>query len=152
MRELTGDLWQTTLDLNADAIVITTNGTVKKDGRAVMGRGVAREASEKWWNLSFALGRRLTSESNHAFDMGKWWGGRHLVTLPVKFEWWEKASPALIEQSLTELVQLATDADWKVVVLPRPGCGNGGLDWKDVRPLLEFALDDRFVVVYKEES
>ena len=42
MRELTGDLWQTAIDLSADAVVITTNGTVKKDGTAVMGRAVAR--------------------------------------------------------------------------------------------------------------
>ena len=30
---------------------------------------------------------------------------------------------------------------------PRVGCGNGALDWKDVRPILRRYLDDRFILV-----
>ena len=37
MKEITGDLWT----IKADARVIPTNGTVRRDGAAVMGRGVA---------------------------------------------------------------------------------------------------------------
>jgi len=35
--------------------------------------------------------------------------------------------------------------------LPRPGCGNGGLVWDEVRMLitLQAPLDDRFLVVTK---
>ena len=38
-----------------------------------------------------------------------------------------------------------------VVALPRVGRGNGRLDWKDVKPILE-GLDDRFVVCYMLED
>jgi len=53
----------------------------------------------------------------------------------------------LIRQSARQLVEMADKFGWGSVVLPRPGCGNGGLDWDDVRPILEAILDDRFTVV-----
>jgi hypothetical protein len=40
MKEAYGDIWK--LGKRADAIVITTNGSVRKDGKAVMGTGLVR--------------------------------------------------------------------------------------------------------------
>jgi O-acetyl-ADP-ribose deacetylase (regulator of RNase III) len=71
-----------------------------------------------------------------------------LVVFPVKHEWMELADLALIQQSAYELIALADRLEWRRVVLPRPGCGNGGLTWDQVQPLL-WDLDDRFVVVTK---
>jgi len=42
MLEVTGDIWQYA---GLRIIVITTNGTLARDSRAVFGRGVARQAS-----------------------------------------------------------------------------------------------------------
>jgi len=68
----------------------------------------------------------------------------------VKHHWRERADLILIERSARELVDFVTDL-WErgpaTICLVRPGCGNGGLDWKDVRPVLAPLLDDRFMVV-----
>jgi hypothetical protein len=40
---------------------------------------------------------------------------------------------------------------WQRVVLPRAGCGNGGLNWEmAVRPVLADILDDRFIALEGE--
>ena len=72
----------------------------------------------------------------------------HLVAFPVKRHWRDPADPSLIVKSAFQLVELTDREGWRNVALPRPGCGNGRLDWEVVRPLLNL-LDDRFVVVYQ---
>ena len=70
-----------------------------------------------------------------------------LITLPVKHNWREKADLRLIEESCGSLVHHVDNLHLLEVYMVRPGCGNGGLDWKDVKPILEKYLDDRFVMV-----
>lgn len=151
MREMEGDLWDVAEALQADAVAITTNGFVKKNGEAVMGRGVALEAKQRWADLPRLLGVSLKLLGNHVHNFALATAPYRIVTFPVKLAWFEKAEIVLITRSVFELDSLATMLEWKTIVLPRPGCGNGGLDWADVRPVLAKYLDDRFVVVHKEE-
>lgn len=151
MREAYGDLWDFVVD-NGGILVITTNGTVKKDGRAVMGRGIALEATKRFPYITKELGVLLTDQGNHVFDLGELRIGKyevHIVSMPVKHNWWEKADPKLIQRSAFELDQKATEKGWPSVWMPRPGCGNGGLRWEDVKPRIEDILDDRFIAVTK---
>jgi len=144
MKEARGNLW----DYTADATVITTNGSVRKDGNAVMGRGCALEAAQRYPDIPVRLGRWLKQFGNHAYvvkyDADE---GVRVVTFPVKHRWNERADLDLIERSVTQLIELADQFHWKDVVMPRPGCGNGGLEWEDVQPRIEPMLDDRFMVV-----
>ena len=55
--------------------------------------------------------------------------------------------PAQVVRYLSISLKLATLLKWQVVVLPRPGCGNGRLDWFLVERTIAPWLDDRFVVV-----
>ena len=148
MLEVVGNLWyyQTVEGKRPDCLVITTNGTIKRDGTCVMGRGCAREAKDRWPHLALALGQHLRENGNvpHIFrDCGP----VPLVSFPVKHDWHDIADPALIRTSGLALSALADAEGWDVVVMPRPGCGNGSLDWKDVRPLLSPILDDRFHMI-----
>lgn len=151
MKEVTGNIW----DYHEQGcwVVITTNGTVKENGDCVMGRGVALEAKKRFWNIAGWLGFRLRSSGNHCYvytgQQSR--GGRFevfgVITFPVKHNWWEKADSDLIERSCRELVGVVDSEGLDEVYMVRPGCGNGQLDWKDVRPILEKYLDDRFVIV-----
>jgi hypothetical protein len=75
-------------------------------------------------------------------------------TLPVKSQYYLKADKVLIENSMKQLVNLANLPEnkkkWKSIVIPRPGCGNGGLNWEsEVKPILAGLLDERFIIVSK---
>jgi hypothetical protein len=60
VRELVTDLFLEP----ADAICLTTNGSVRQDGAAVMGRGVALMAKRLWYGLDRLLGKRLKKQGN----------------------------------------------------------------------------------------
>ena len=59
MKVIEGDLWQELISENHDAILIPTNGFVKKSGQAIMGAGVARQAMERFPGLDMKLGKFL---------------------------------------------------------------------------------------------
>jgi hypothetical protein len=170
VRELVTDLFLEP----ADAICLTTNGSVKRDGAAVMGRGVALMAKRLWYGIDRLLGRRLKKQGNvvqvltletdsglHYLRLPRKEGGPllcpvpwHIVAFPVKEEWQEKADLDLIGQSARALRRLIKEQKWKRVLLPRPGCGNGRLSWAKVRPVLNrhFAENQHLVVVSTAEE
>lgn len=145
MKEEDGELFG--LGRDADATVVTTNGVVKANGRAVMGRGVALQAAKHFPNLSYRLGQKIEKDGNHVYVFEFEDVERIVVTFPVKVHWREPAKLELIERSTAELVEIAGNYGWQKVVLPRPGCGNGKLEWEEVRAVIEPLLDDRFTVV-----
>jgi hypothetical protein len=152
MLETYGNLWELA-DSGCDALVITTNGYVRRDGRAVMGKGIAKEAADRYLELPGMLGLALRKEGNHCFVFA--YQPYDIVTFPVKptfgpnYEpgWRMRADITLIEKSARELVTFADRYDWTDVLAPRFGCGNGQLLWKNVKPVVKEILDDRFTVV-----
>lgn len=156
-----------------NAMCITTNCFVKRNGEAVMGRGCARRASQLMPGLPGILGSHYAQGMHHVLAHGPW-NGIEVVSFPVKPEsaichvdrsnvvrhmrrqfkhpqkvpgWACVAQMSIIEQSAMELVELTDDRNWQYVVLPRPGCGCGELLWSDVKPLLDQYLDDRFMCI-----
>lgn len=128
MKEVYGNLWE----LPGDIRCITTNGFVKADGSAVMGRGCAKEAAQRFPKLPAELGERLRREGNTLHYFGQY----NVLTFPVKHNWWEEADPALIRRMAAGLKHFAESMPHATILLPRPGCGNGKLKWEDVRSLL----------------
>lgn len=144
MTEAFGNLW----DYPADWRVITTNGTVKQNGEAVMGRGCAAEAKAKFPGIAKALGTHLASVGNIMCVATE----LKLLTFPVKHHWFQDADPRLIEESAADLARFARAIAPATIVLPRPGCGNGRLSWAMVKPLLADLPDNVVVITFPEGS
>jgi len=149
MLEIRGDIFE----LQADAIGITTNGIVRKNGNAIMGAGVAKAANDRYPGIDQRLGKYLRQYGNRVFILHRastspWEDEpRELFSFPTKEHWRHPSSLELIERSAKQLVDLADKRDWQQVILPQPGCGLGGLDWQQqVRPLLAEIWDQRFII------
>jgi hypothetical protein len=132
-----------------DALCVTTNGYIKLNGAGVMGRGVARQAAKMYPGIEYALGISLKVYGN---TVQPWWAmypfNELIIFFPTKQSYDGPADIDLIERSTIQLIALAKTLALRSVVLPRPGCGNGRLDWaSDVKPVIDKYLDDRFIVV-----
>lgn len=146
MREVKGDLWQ--FHGSGAWIVVTTNGATRRDGACIMGRGVALQAAQIYPKLPFELGDQIRMFGNHVFLFDE----RKIASFPVKHSWEQKADLKLIESSARQLAVLVREKGIPVIYLPRPGCGNGRLDWEsEVKPALSKILNDCFVVLEREE-
>lgn len=111
---------------------ITTNGDVKRNGECVMGRGTALRAKELRPMIAKELGDLILTFGNRPFLLPG-----NFVSLPVKHHWDESADPVLIRRSIQHIASILRVYDWGgLVFLPRPGCGNGQLKWKDMRDMV----------------
>lgn len=142
MKEIFGDLWEVPCDLR----VISTNGDTNSSGAAVMGRGCALQAKRRIPGLEYRLAALLREHGNRVMRLARHQGA-DLASFPVKHRWREEADPELIRGSARQLVALADKFGFRNVVLPRASCGNGGLSWREVRPILSGILDSRFSVI-----
>ncbi|MDO3378986.1 ADP-ribose-binding protein [Geoalkalibacter halelectricus] len=139
MHEITGNIWD---HLGQAIVVITTNCTVDRRGRAVMGRGCAGQALTYFPDLTERLGHLLQHQGAQVHDLGN-----GLVSFPVEETAWSLPDPRLIRQSARQLRELADQRGWSKIIVPRPGCGGGGLEWRHVKPLLKDYFDDRFHII-----
>lgn len=146
MLEEFGDFWT----IQGDARCITTNGTLRTNGDAVMGKGVALQAKQRYNRVETTLGRLIQKYGNHTFYIG-----HGLISFPTKHDWRDnKSDIGLIKRSAIELVSLfkgdvpIKNKANRRILLTRPGCGNGKLDWEDVRPVLQAILsNNEFIII-----
>jgi O-acetyl-ADP-ribose deacetylase (regulator of RNase III) len=138
-----GDL----LKADVDALVNTVN-TV-----GVMGRGIALQF-KKAFPANFKAYEKACKKDEVAlgtmfvFDNGQLTVPRWIVNFPTKGHWRSKSRMADIEQGLDDLARVIEDRGITSIALPPLGCGNGGLDWTEVEPLIRSKLDALPVTVH----
>jgi O-acetyl-ADP-ribose deacetylase (regulator of RNase III) len=77
---------------------------------------------------------------------------RFIVNFPTKEHWNSDSVIANVEIGLQHLRFVIYSCDVESIAIPALGCGLGGLDWEDVRPLMLDALsgiDECQVLVYE---
>lgn len=127
-----GDIW----DFDGYKI-ITTNFSVNKNGEAVMGRGLAYQAAQKFPALKKEYGKIL---SEQMFTYTTIFQEYKLIMFPVKRYWYEKADINIILASLKELVDLEQRLK-EQIYMPIPGVGYGELNKELVLQLITAYLD-----------
>ncbi len=142
MKVINDNIWNYHKDGNY--IVVTTNGFVKKNGECVMGRGIALQTKEKFEGFADRLGSAICAYGNKVLVFSP----EKIITFPTKHNWWEKSDLKLIEESAIQLAYEFKDKEFRLkIYMPKPGCSNGKLDWKDVEPIIEPHLKDIVTIV-----
>jgi hypothetical protein len=150
-------------------VVVTTNIGWKKNGDAVMGRGIAAQAAHKFPFIIRQYGDECKKHKQNTSIIV--YNDIRLILLPTKhlnanqpwLSWQSDSSLELIEKGLIELknwLQIMSDTGKRVnynelnscgnvrVAMPLPGCGNGNIPVKKSLALVKkyFEKDNRIVI------
>jgi O-acetyl-ADP-ribose deacetylase (regulator of RNase III) len=131
----TGDL----LDADVEALVNTVN-TV-----GVMGKGLALQFKRRFPDNfrqyaaacnsgQVSLGHMFVV-SNDELD-----GPRYIINFPTKGHWRSPSKIEDINTGLDDLIRVIREFDLNSLAIPALGAGNGGLDWIQVKELIESRL------------
>lgn len=145
-----GDMMQS----EAEALVNTVN-TV-----GVMGKGIALQFKETFPNNNKAY---IDACKRNELEPGKLlavWdenlhiGKKLIINFPTKVHWRNPSKYEYIEKGLLALRELLQKEKVKSVAIPPLGCGNGGLDWALVKPMIEKTLNglDTKVLIFEPNA
>jgi O-acetyl-ADP-ribose deacetylase (regulator of RNase III) len=131
------------LESNAQTLVNTVNCV------GVVGKGLAAEFKRHYPEM-FLPYQNICATGQ--LVPGKIWlwrsSNRWILNFPTKRHWRNPSKLEWIEAGLVKFVTEYSDLDITEIAFPRLGCGNGGLSWDDVRPLMERHLMNLPINVY----
>lgn len=150
MKEFFSDYEDELYTNNWDAICCTINQVLTQDGRLVMGAGVAKILRDFDKQIEYDWGHKLKIQQNKGLVsllVSNYYEMWHCIGFPTKYHWKNPSDLKLIEKSAKYLRLFCDQMDLQKILLPKPGCSNGGLKWIDVKPVLEPVLDERFFIL-----
>ena len=137
IRYAKGDL----LHASTEALVNTVN-TV-----GVMGKGIALQFREAY-SRNYSVYRAACKAGNLktgdvlAVQDESTTGEKWIINFPTKAHWKGDSQYSFIESGLKALHHKLVELNITSVALPPLGCGNGGLDWEVVKPMIKAELGD----------
>ena len=122
----------------------------------VMGKGLALRFARVFPDnrRAYALAcseRRLAPGRLFVFETGRRGRAETIVNLPTKRHWRDPSRIEDVASGIAALAELTGKRGFASLAVPKLGCGLGGLDWPEVRPMIEAAfaaLPEVFVQVH----
>jgi O-acetyl-ADP-ribose deacetylase (regulator of RNase III) len=115
----------------------------------VMGKGVAAVFRDRYPDM-FEQYRQICAQK--LLEPGKLWlwkaPDQWVLNFPTKRHWRLPSKLEWIEAGLKKFAAEYERRGITEISFPRLGCGNGGLDWDDVRPLMEAHLSELPIPIY----
>lgn len=102
-----------------------------------MGKGIAYQFKLKFPENNREYVKACKTKSLKIGTLHYFWEQEKLiVNFPTKNKWREKSEIDYIRVGLSELVNLIILSKIKSIAIPPLGCGNGGLNWADIKPVI----------------
>jgi len=127
------------LEENAEALVNTVNCV------GVMGKGIALEFKQAYpenfrhYHKACKAGEVKPGQM-FTVAISSLLNPRYIINFPTKRHWKGKSKIEDIKSGMVALVREVQQLAITSIAVPPLGCGNGGLDWSKVKPLLESAF------------
>ena len=142
------------LEANAEALVNTVN-TV-----GVMGKGIALQFKKAFPENFKAYHKACANKELEPGRMlvvpvDELTGPKFIINFPTKAHWRADSKIEHIESGLVALVNEVKARHIRSIAIPPLGCGNGGLAWSKVKPLIEAAfapLDDVRILLFEPKA
>lgn len=117
--------------------------TVNTEG--VMGKGIALQFKRAFPAMFEEYEReaqagRLEVGRVQVHEVGKLVGPRWIINFPTKKSWRQPSRLEWIRTGLDSLVEEVQRRGIQSIAVPPLGCGNGGLEWVDILPLIRDAF------------
>jgi O-acetyl-ADP-ribose deacetylase (regulator of RNase III) len=128
------------LTQDVDALVNTVNT------EGIMGKGIALQFKKAWpamfkdYEAACKRGD-VTLGRMHVWETGSLTGPRYIINFPTKGHWRARSKLVDIETGLRDLTRVIRELGITSIAIPPLGCGNGGLDWREVEPRMRRALE-----------
>lgn len=128
---------------NAQVLVNTVN-TV-----GVMGKGIALKFKQLYPDMfksyqKYCENGLMTVGKLQLYKTSNKW----ILNFPTKKEWRKPSRLEYIEEGLQKFIDHYQQLGIRSIAFPMLGCGNGGLEWDEVRPIMERYLKNLPIDVY----
>lgn len=125
-------------------VIVNTVNTV-----GVMGKGLALSFKNRYPDM-FERYKKVCEERKLQIGnlMLFYYPDHWLLLFPTKENWRNPSKLEYIEKGLQKFVSTYVDKKINSIAFPKLGCGNGELDWNDVKPLMEKYLKNLPIPVY----